>query len=644
MHQVAEIKLIYFFSYNDNRPYNVQLTIGNSTSNWTVNKTEGYNSSVNEFKNMTTKIHVPIDQAPSFKTNYTDITIEGIEMLEEDLQKKKVLNLFANFNGERYEIGKQVDLSGYNANFTDNFTSVNTKIKALPKLTTKVAFEDENNNSLLDGGETSYIKITITNEGEGLAQGINLKTSVDNQTAISFKQDVYVGVIEPKAEKTISIPVKSVENIVSGERNFKIEIKEANGFNPAPIDVLVSTKELIKPTLLLKEVSVESVDRLPATLKKSETSWLTFRIQNNSAADASNVILNVKLPNNVLLLDGNIKNEIPTIPAGDYYDLTLKIAPNNIANSTEEFRVAYNGKYLNGSFSKILAIEENASTSNKVVITGRETATNYTEVYTPDLNIDIEKDIPNSGNLKTNAIAVVLGIEKYKNVGNVSFAARDASIVKEYFNKTIGIPTENIYFKLNGDVTKGELEKIFGGWLQNRVDANTSVYIYYAGHGAPAEDQNAYLIPNDGDPNYAKITGYSLNSMYEQLGNLPTDKITVFIDACFSGQDREEKMLIKDARGLGIKTNGAEIPEKINVFSASAYDQVSSGWPDKKHGLFTYFMLKGLQGNADENEDKLLTYEELSNYIKSNVKKQAGFLDRRQDPESKIAIPNLQVY
>jgi uncharacterized caspase-like protein len=89
----------------------------------------------------------------------------------------------------------------------------------------------------------------------------------------------------------------------------------------------------------------------------------------------------------------------------------------------------------------------------------------------------------------------------------------------------------------------------------------------------------------------------------------------VFLDACFSGQDREQKLLINDTRGLGIKTKNAEIPEKINVFSASSSDQVSNGWPDKKHGLFTYFMLKGIKGSADKNNDNQITFEELSEFI-----------------------------
>jgi hypothetical protein len=643
----TNIKLKYFFNYNANRPYNVELSFGSTKSNWVPNQNFSDNYTKNESTNMMASIHVPIAQAPSFKQRYSDITIEGFEMLEEDLVKTKTVNLVAVFEDERYLIGKQIDLSANLANIEENYNASNattSKIKAFPKLTATVSFEDENENSLLDGGETSNIKITILNEGEGPAQGINIKTLVDNELGLVFKQNTFIGAIEPNTEKTIAIPVKSLESILSSDRNFKIDIKEANGFNPLPIELTISTKELIKPTLVLKEIGIEnSTSKLPV-LKQSETSKLTFRIQNNSLADAKNIVFNVQLPNNVFLMGGEKQIEVPVIKSGEILDIPVDVAPNNLVNNKEQFKIAFSGKYLNGVFSEEMEIENNKTASSKVVISGKNDVNTYSEVYSADLNIDIEKDIPSNNNINRNAIAVVLGIEKYKNVGNVSFAARDASIVKEYFNKTLGIPTEQIYFKLNGDVTKGEMEKIFGGWLQNRVDENTSVYVYYAGHGAPAEDENAYLIPNDGDPNYADITGYSLNSMYSQLGKLPTDKITVFLDACFSGQDREQKLLINDTRGLGIKTKNAEIPEKINVFSASSSDQVSNGWPDKKHGLFTYFMLKGIKGSADKNNDNQITFEELSEFISINVEKQAGYLDRKQKPESKIVLPLERVF
>ena len=593
-------------------------------------------ASINEdIQEMEVIINVPLDAAPDFKIHFEEVEIKGDQFLDDNLIDKKVVNLIAKFKNNQYEIGERQDLPKYITSTT--ISASKPKIISIPKLNAKIQFNDSNENNILDGGEQSNIKLTVRNEGEGSAQGVNIKLQVDDVSALKFTPDKYIGNIEAKSEKSVIIPINALESITSGNRNFKMMITESNGFNPAPIELEISTKELVKPTLKLSEVAVENnISKLPI-LKQSETSKIIFRVENNSKADAFNLVFNYQIPNNVLLLNGDIKIEVPQLKAGSILDIPIDVAPNNRSNSSEEFKLSYSGKYLNGTLSKILPIESINAVTNKVVISGKEeTNASYSESIAADLNIDIENNIPINKNVNINAIGVVLGIEKYKNAGNVTFASRDAYLVKEYFNKCLGIPLENIYFKLNGDVTKGEMEKIFGGWLQNRVNENTSVYVYYAGHGAPSGEQDAYLIPNDGDPNYAEINGYSLNKMYNQLGNLPSNMITVFLDACFSGQDREQKMLIKDARGLGIKTKASQIPDNLNVFSASSNDQVSSGWPEKKHGLFTYFMLKGMQGSADQNNDKEVSYEELSNYIKLNVERQAGFLDRKQNPQSKL--------
>jgi len=265
----------------------------------------------------------------------------------------------------------------------------------------------------------------------------------------------------------------------------------------------------------------------------------------------------------------------------------------------------------------------------------------YQDIEEPKIEID-EKDyysvdinIPQTSKINENALAIIFGIEDYKNVSDVSFAHRDANFVKEYFEKTLGIKKSNIYFKTNENVTKAEFYKVFSkdGWLDKRVkEGQTEIYFYYAGHGAPEIKQNkAYLIPYDGDPNYASQTGYEMDEIYSNLADLKAKSVTVFLDACFSGANRENEMLLANARPIMIEVEGP-VAHGITVFSATSGKEISSAWPEKKHGLFTYFLLKGFQGNADINADKQITIGELENYILQNVSETAGFLDREQTP------------
>ena len=200
----------------------------------------------------------------------------------------------------------------------------------------------------------------------------------------------------------------------------------------------------------------------------------------------------------------------------------------------------------------------------------------------------------------------------------------------------MGISKSNIFYKINDDVTYAVFEKIFSknGWLDKRVkDDKTEIYFYYAGHGAPEYKTNkAYLIPFDGDPNYSAQTGYELNKLYENISNLNSKSVTVFLDACFSGASRDNNMLLADARPIYIEVSNPLVKGNFDIFTAASGKEISSAYPQKHHGIFTYFLLKGLKGDGDTNTDGELTTLELSNYIKDNVSDTAHLLDREQNP------------
>ena len=109
--------------------------------------------------------------------------------------------------------------------------------------------------------------------------------------------------------------------------------------------------------------------------------------------------------------------------------------------------------------------------------------------------------------------------------------------------------------------------------------------------------------------------------------------ITVYLDACFTGQTRDSKMLIADARPIIITPKKGNIPSYMNVFSASSGSQISGALKEKEHGLFTYYLLKGMSGDADINKDKSIQLNELSKYVSKNVKDQAAINGREQTPE-----------
>jgi hypothetical protein len=241
-------------------------------------------------------------------------------------------------------------------------------------------------------------------------------------------------------------------------------------------------------------------------------------------------------------------------------------------------------------------------------------------------------NIPESSILNPDAVAVVIGVKNYSNIEPVKFAVHDAKIVKEYFKNIFGIKKDNILYYENAN--KGDLEGIFGnkGELYNRIKPGKSdVFVYYSGHGLPdIESRKAYLAPVETKSELAKLQGYSLDLLYENLNALPAKSVTVIIEACFSGTSGDNKTLISNASSIGIEPI-ISIPSKINVFTASQEKEVASWYTEKQHGLFTYYLLKALKDNYGKG--KKLTYGELADYLKNNVPGTArSMMSREQTP------------
>ena len=101
--------------------------------------------------------------------------------------------------------------------------------------------------------------------------------------------------------------------------------------------------------------------------------------------------------------------------------------------------------------------------------------------------------------------------------------------------------------------------------------------------------------------------------MYTLLSEYPGKRVTIFLDACFSGGGRDLGLL---TGARAVRINAKEDPPKGNivVYSASSASQTALPYQEKEHGLFTYYLIKKLQESKGD-----VSYAELSDYLKSNV-------------------------
>jgi len=225
--------------------------------------------------------------------------------------------------------------------------------------------------------------------------------------------------------------------------------------------------------------------------------------------------------------------------------------------------------------------------------------------------------------LNRKAHAIIIGIEQYRQkLPRADFAVSDARLVGEYLIKVLGYPEENVIILLNDHASNVDLVKYLERWLPNNVEAGGSVFIYYSGHGSPdPKTGGAYLVPYDGDPSFIAETGYSLKRMYGALGKLPAKEVIIALDSCFSGAGGRS-VLAEGARPLVmVPQKASDLPGNLTVLAAAAGDQISSTYKEKGHGLFTYFMLKGIKNEEVVMPDGSIMMKDLFGYIKPQVER-----------------------
>ena len=255
---------------------------------------------------------------------------------------------------------------------------------------------------------------------------------------------------------------------------------------------------------------------------------------------------------------------------------------------------------------------------------------------------DVDENIPIASHSNSQTFALIIGNEDYssfqptlKSEVNVAYAINDAKIFKEYTKLVLGVPEENIIYIANAKTVEmnRSIEKL--KLYAKNMNGKAELIFYFAGHGLPHEvTKEPYLIPVDVSSSDLKFA-VNLKDLYAKLTEFPTQKVTVFIDACFSGGARNQGLVA--VRGVKVKPKDELLKGKLVVFTASSGEQSSSAYDDKHHGMFTYFLLKKLQETKGN-----LTYKQLADYLSSEVGLKSVMINNKeQNPQVNVS-PEVQ--
>ena len=241
-------------------------------------------------------------------------------------------------------------------------------------------------------------------------------------------------------------------------------------------------------------------------------------------------------------------------------------------------------------------------------------------------------------------IALIVGISDYKNANGpqtnlqLDYAAKDANDFRNILlNENLSGGNWDIHIMIDKDATREKIQNTIKKYLYEAEKCDL-VFIFYSGHGMnPYNDQaDVSLLTYDCDIN-AAIPGISYIWLLEEIETCKANNVVAFIDACKSGTFPK-----------GVKGNNQineEIMNKINslpstklIMSAASGSQNSYESPKFRNGLFTYYLIKGIQGEAPEmRNDNYVDVDELFEYVRANVKSEAkSYFHAEQIPYMKI--------
>lgn len=198
-----------------------------------------------------------------------------------------------------------------------------------------------------------------------------------------------------------------------------------------------------------------------------------------------------------------------------------------------------------------------------------------------------------------------------------------------------GVKPENIRLLSDDKAESSEILLTLRSWLPTRVNRDkTDVFVFYSGHGLSSPDgESLFLLPYDVNRDLLDRTAITQKEVIELIAKSNPRSATLFMDACYSGQTRTGETLLASARPISISAKQGVVPQNFTVFSASAPDQISSSSPEVRHGIFSYFLMRGLEGDADQNKDGQISVAEMQAYLAEQVPRQALSQNRVQRPQ-----------
>ena len=229
--------------------------------------------------------------------------------------------------------------------------------------------------------------------------------------------------------------------------------------------------------------------------------------------------------------------------------------------------------------------------------------------------VDAKDWIDSTANRKPITWAMIVGVSNYRHLKPLNYPDDDAYRIMAFLQSPPGGAIKDKHLKVLIDESATRSTILFSlHEIVRQIGPKDKLIFYFSGHGF--EDAFA-PIDFDGEKN--KLYHQEVINIIN--GALAKEKLSI-VDACFTSETQGEDVL---KASNSVKVSAAyyqkfldEQKKNTCIFSTQA-NEASIEQRGLRQGVFSHFLLKGLKGDADVNNNNEITIKEISSYVQEQV-------------------------
>lgn len=433
---------------------------------------------------------------------------------------------------------------------------------------------------------------TIARVVEGLAEQLGTATKIREQAQLRKGR--------PGAPVSIAgqpaLPVSPLQS-TAGEPSTATTVTEA--VQPAAAAIAPSKPTHLSFRTILRDHNQNQV------LEQNETFSVEFEVKNEGEAAAEGVAVDLKGH------DAIVRGVTTPVPLG-------LLQPGEIRRVTVDGKVGTVSDAEQAELICALQAAPNVSlpAPKKFFVAIRPDAGGNVEV----LSVDVDQLPSKNGKaVQPQAVGIAIGVGTFRDraVPPMMLAAHDAEVMGGYFKSVLGLPPQKVKVALDAKGLKDDWIELFEQWLPKHAGPSTTAYVYVAGRAVVDSETGAVaMLPYD-----ATVSGqtrtFSLARLQRALANAPVKQAVVMLELSLEPSAGSDPGRIVPPRWLPHDAGGEQ--DRVMLMVGNAAVQEAQAYQPGQHGLFTYFLLKGMRGAADLDKNGTVLTGELCAYVHGQV-------------------------